>query len=566
MKHEKTNAIHERRRGRILIVDDDVDFTLSLVDILESRGYQVKTAHSAQDAQEKARHFDAQVALLDVRLKYANGINLIAPLKKIRPKILCVTMTAYAAMDTAIEALHEGAYDYLQKPLNMKYLLATLGRCFEKLQLESEKEIVEHTLRQRNRELSLLNQVSQKLTATLDMEQVAKLSLQEITETIGAQAASIWLLNEENELICQAALPANQHSTMNKLVLRPGQGIAGWVVQREESIIVTTVADDPRFFSGFDEQTGFQTDSLIAVPLQVRDAVIGVLEVVNKLDGDFSTNDLALINTLAAASAIALDNARLVESLQDYTAQLQARNEELNAYAHTVAHDLKGPLGPIVGFAQVLAEDYATMPGQEVRRYLHAIARNGRKIGSIIDELLLMAGLRNVEMVEMRQLNNMPGIVNEALDRLSGMIEKHQAEIILPDAWPAALGYGPWVEEVWVNYLSNAIKYGGEPEQGIPPRIEVGFDELADSKTRQPENSCIRFWVRDNGSGLTAEEQTRLFAPFAQLDHARAGGHGLGLSIAQRIVDKMNGQVGVKSEVGTGSTFWFTLPSERDGD
>ncbi len=110
-----------------------------------------------------------------------------------------------------------------------------------------------------------------------------------------------------------------------------------------------------------------------------------------------------------------------------------------------------------------------------------------------------------------------------------------------------ALGYGPWVEEVWANYLSNAIQYGGRP-----PRVELGATEQADG--------MVRFWVRDNGPGLTPEEQARLFTPFTRLDQVRAKGHGLGLSIVRRIVEKLGGQVGVESEVGRGSVFTFTLP------
>jgi signal transduction histidine kinase len=141
----------------------------------------------------------------------------------------------------------------------------------------------------------------------------------------------------------------------------------------------------------------------------------------------------------------------------------------------------------------------------------------------------------------------MNSIVDEALSRLVDPIEEHQAEIIQPDIWPAALGYGPWIEEVWANYLSNALKYGGRP-----PQVELGAAEQIDG--------TVLFWVRDNGPGLTVEEQARLFRSFERLDQVRAKGHGLGLSIVRRIVKKLGGQVGVQSEAGEGSVFFFTLP------
>jgi two-component system sensor histidine kinase/response regulator len=121
--------------------------------------------------------------------------------------------------------------------------------------------------------------------------------------------------------------------------------------------------------------------------------------------------------------------------------------------------------------------------------------------------------------------------------------------MVVPDTWPAALGYGLWVEQVWVNYISNAIKYGGRP-----PRVELGAEA-------QPDG-MVRFWVRDNGSGLMPEARARLFVPFTQPAHLHGKGHGLGLSIVRRIVDRLGGQVGVESEgvPGRGSVFSFTLP------
>jgi PAS domain S-box-containing protein len=234
------------------------------------------------------------------------------------------------------------------------------------------------------------------------------------------------------------------------------------------------------------------------------------------------------------------------EALRQYTLELQARNEELDAFAHTVAHDLKNPLGRIVGFAELLEEDCAKLPDDELCRYLHMIAQNGRKMSNIIDELLLLSSVRQTEKAEMKPLD-MARIVSEAQGRLADLIEKHQAEIILPEAWPVVLGHAPWVEEVWVNYLSNAIQYGGQPL-----RVELGATGQADGS--------VCFWVRDNGPGLKPEEQAHLFTPFTQFAQVRAEGHGLGLSIVRRIVERLGGQVGVESQIGQGSIFTFTLP------
>ena len=423
----------------------------------------------------------------------------------------------------------------------------------------------EEGLRQRNQELALLNKVGQELAAMLDLQQVVEQLLQAATEVIGAEDSSVWLWDEEDEgwLVCRATFHQGQSHPPINLRLQAGEGVAGWVAQRGESVVISSVRDDPRFFSGIDEQTGFRTSSLIAVPLWVHGVVEGVLEVLNKQSGEFDEHDLVLVETLAASAAIAVDNARLVEALRHQTAELEAHNEELDAFVHTVAHDLKNPLNLIIGYSEVLKEDCITMSRRDLQSRLRRLAQHGYKMNDIVDELLLLAGVRQVE-VEMGPVDMAP-IVSEALDRLELLIEDHEVEIVCPDQWPAALGYAPWVEEVWVNYLSNAIKYGGKPPRvicGAGPVMAPSAPNILDGELRgDADQPMIRFWVRDNGLGLTEGEQGRLFTPFTRLEQVRTKGHGLGLSIVRRIVEKLGGSVGVESQVGQGSLFFFTLPA-----
>jgi signal transduction histidine kinase len=419
----------------------------------------------------------------------------------------------------------------------------------------------EALLWRRNQELNLLNQVGQELNATLDTVQVNERLLQAVVETIGAEGATIWFNEtarsgpgndaepelQETGLICRAVFRLDRDRSLLNMRLQPGQGIAGWVARHGDSLIVDNVAEDPRFFGGADTRTGFQTRSLLCVPLHLQGRVLGVLQLVNKQDGNFSPDDLVFSETLAASAATALQNAQLVETLRQYTQQLEQQNEDLNAYAHTVAHDLKSPVARMVGFADLLSESHIELSPEERQQYLKVVAQNGHSLINIINELLLLANVRRARKVECGPVE-MGGVVQAAQERLAHVIEENQAEIIHPSGWPVAIGYAPWLEEVWANYISNAIKYGGQP-----PLVELGADSLPSSQ--------VRFWVRDNGPGLKPEEQERLFTPFTRLDQARARGHGLGLSIVRRIVEKLNGSVGVESQTipGKGCTFWFTL-------
>jgi signal transduction histidine kinase len=246
-----------------------------------------------------------------------------------------------------------------------------------------------------------------------------------------------------------------------------------------------------------------------------------------------------------------LDLQALQQQLQDANrvlerrnAELEFRNVELDTFAQTVAHDLKNPLGIILGYASMLVEFYDNMTDTDRLNSAQAIIKSSTKMLQIIDELLMMARIRSTD-VELEVVDT-PLIINQALERVSILAQETRAKVVLPKEWPTALGYNPWVEEVWVNLISNAMKYGGQP-----PYIEVGADTLNDG--------WVRFWVHDNGPGIPPADQQRLFIPFMRLEASKSSGHGLGLSIVRRIVEKLGGETGLESQPSKGSTFYFTL-------
>lgn len=235
-------------------------------------------------------------------------------------------------------------------------------------------------------------------------------------------------------------------------------------------------------------------------------------------------------------------NQRLREQAED----LAARNTDLDAFSHSVAHDLKNLLTSVLGYSEMLLDDYdAISPANRVL-FLERIHQYGSTMQRVIDNLLLLARLRRSEFVPV--LVDMGAPALSALNRLEESVRHSGAQITLPEDWPAVLGHGPWIENVWENYLSNALKYGG-----APPQIQIRW-------CRQ-EDGFIRFYVTDNGPGIAPQDQSRLFLPFSRLGASKAVGHGLGLSIVRRIVEKCGGRVGVESAPNQGSHFWFDLPS-----
>ena len=220
--------------------------------------------------------------------------------------------------------------------------------------------------------------------------------------------------------------------------------------------------------------------------------------------------------------------------------------EDLDAYARTVAHDLKNPISGVIGLTEFIKDDILNQNQDQAFELLDMLHEQGHKMLKIVDELLLLSRIRkeDIQLVKV----DMQSIVNEAINRIYKHHEDRKATFELPETWPEVMGHPQWIEEVWSNLISNAIKYGGKP-----PKIVMGSEKM--------DNNCYRFWIQDNGNGLPVESFEKLFTDFERLGKKNVEGHGLGLSITKRIIEKLGGQVFVSSEniPGKGCVFSFTL-------
>jgi PAS domain S-box-containing protein len=221
--------------------------------------------------------------------------------------------------------------------------------------------------------------------------------------------------------------------------------------------------------------------------------------------------------------------------------------EDLDSFAHTVAHDLRNSLGSVYASSQIIEESVNDGNATSIKEFAGMIKEASQKAMHITHELLILATVSHQE-IERKPLD-MKLIFAGAKNQVKDLIMKNNAQISAPEKWSTAIGYASWVEEVWVNYLTNAIKYGG-----TPPVIQVGVNNST--------NGMIRFWIQDNGDGIAPENQSKLFKKYVRLVPDKASGYGLGLSIVKRIVEKLDGAVGLESsgKEGGGSLFWFELP------
>ena len=234
------------------------------------------------------------------------------------------------------------------------------------------------------------------------------------------------------------------------------------------------------------------------------------------------------------------------ETIRQYARELEARNGELNAFGHTVAHDLRAPLGIMLGYVSVMQQDNKLSP--EVQKYLGNMEKAAMRMDNMITGLLLLSRVRNISDVV--EAVDMTKAAHGALERFQQQVTERGIHVeIMPDM-PAAMGHDVWVEEIFANLIGNAVKYIGQ--ENPAPRICV-------RGARQ--GKAVRYEVQDNGLGISEDDQQKLFEMFSRFHRNEAAGAGLGLSILLRIVTRLKGEVGVESVPGDGSTFWFTLPA-----
>lgn len=234
------------------------------------------------------------------------------------------------------------------------------------------------------------------------------------------------------------------------------------------------------------------------------------------------------------------------ETFQHYTSELEARTRELHAYNYTIAHDLKSPLAMILGYASLMVESFSDDISDEFKTFTQEILKAGQNMRNMIDQLLYLASETKIR--ENRKILDVQMIVETALFRFKYQMELGRVQAHVDANLPPALGHAPWVEQIFANLIGNAVKYRGKEN----PTIWIRGHH---------QGEFVRYEVQDNGIGIAEENQKTIFDLFGRVHSLNVEGSGIGLAIVQRMVKKLDGEIGVSSRLGKGSTFWFTLPT-----
>ena len=458
----------------------------------------------------------------------------------------------------------------------------------------TERRQAGEALRQRNSELELLNRAGQAFSSTLALRDVLRMILEEVRHVLSVAIASIWLVEPEtDELVCQQAAGAMAEDLCGWR-LAPGQGIAGWVVRHNESLVVPDVRTDERHFQGVIQQIGLDLRSILTVPMRSSSRgatqahgqdVLGVLQVLDVDVDRFGRTDLTLLESLTATAASAIENASLYEQAQreivervraekalqqeranlaqrvaERTAELSAANAELarsarlkDEFLAAMSHELRTPLNAILGLSEALQEEVYGSLNERQLRSLRNIEESGRHLLELINEILDIAKIQAGKVELQVGPVSVQSVCQSGLTLIRQMAHKKQIDVsaVFDSEVTAIHADGRRMKQILVNLLTNAVKF--TPEGG-----KIGLEVVADG-----ERGAVHFTVWDTGTGISEDEMGMLFQPFVQLDSSLSRQHsgtGLGLALVRHLTELHNGGVAVESEVGTGSRFTVSLP------
>lgn len=424
----------------------------------------------------------------------------------------------------------------------------------ERKNTEQQKEELIRELEARNAESETLRESLASIVGTFEFNEIIEHILDQIQRVIPYDSASVWRVEGDlQKLIIGRNLPQMMRDENIEFHTDETNSAMPILNGSVPYILNNNVQEE---LSDFHEEPHTYVNSWLAIPLKTRGKMIGIIALDGKERGTFNEHHAGLAVVFANQLAIALENSQLFSNLQNELSgrekliqELETKNAELERFTYTVSHDLKSPLVTITGFLSYLEADVTSGNMERFRQDAERIRSAVEKMHTLLGELL--------ELSRIGRLINPSGLIpfeelaNNALELAHGQLESLRVTVSLRPNLPAVYGDPQRLTESLQNLIDNAAKFmGNQPD----PQIEIGYDG--------DENGLSIFFVRDNGMGIPHELQGRIFGLFEKLD-SRSEGTGVGLAIVKRIIEVHGGRIWVQSEMGKGSTFFFTLPKKE---
>lgn len=408
--------------------------------------------------------------------------------------------------------------------------------------------ISEPEVRKKTQKIAQLVEISAVLNSTLKPDILLRNILDTAADLLECSEVSILLYDEREKELRFAAATSGDIEKLEQIPVPLDSSLAGTIFTENRHLVINSTRDDPRHYNEVGDEVGLQVDSLLGVPMRIKDRVTGVIEALNKKEGDFTDFDVSLLLVVASQAAISIHNARLIQALQKANVELSQADKLKRDLMSVASHELRTPLGNILGYATLLHEDAI----EENKPLAESILMASSKLRAVLDDIanmnLLYTGKADLDFTD----TSLQRVIKYAQEEVRMTVNKEDntVDYQLPEK-PIQLHIDlPKMSVVFVNLLLNAIQF--TPVEG---EIRLTVDDRDDE---------IMVSIADTGRGIPPENLEKIFEVFYQVDDhmtRRYGGLGLGLSIAKELVTLHGGRIWAESEgLGEGATFRVVLP------
>ena len=548
-------------RAKILVVDDEDQVVQIFQDLLTQQGYEVVSCGNGHEAIAKVTTEKFDLVLTDINLPGTDGLEVVRAAKAADKDTCVILITGYASTTTAIDALRQGAYDYITKPFDLWVTAKAIERGLESRMLARENRRLIHELglanaglqqhevilrrkvEQATHTMAALLEAGKAISQSLSLQSTCSVVVAQAARLAGAKSCIVFLLDAASDEFVAESMMGVDPELKDRLRFQMGIGYHGQAVHSCE----------PKMTENLLEQVGTEdvlsllnAENALIVPLMSTEGAIGAITVLNH-DGGFTAEEQDVLSMLASQAAIAIANAKLYEQ----TKELDRLKSEFVA---VVSHEVRTPLTSIKGSLELLSDDrFHKMPDPQ-KELLGICQANTERLITLINDILDFSKLEASKLPMTMEVVELRYALSEAVENIRSLagMRKVEIELRVDDSTGSVEADAMRIGQVITNLVGNAIKFS--PEGG---RVEI---------FASGDESLVTVSVKDYGRGIAPRDQSRLFQRFAQLDSSttrKAGGTGLGLVISKGIVEQHGGKIWVESAQEQGSTFSFSLPRGR---
>lgn len=416
------------------------------------------------------------------------------------------------------------------------------------MQNDTKKNTSEYKTQQKLKKMTRLVEISLTLNSTLELTALLQNILDVAAELLECDATSVLLYDEREEVLRFVASTGTDKEKLETIPVPLDSSLAGTIFTENRPLMINKMGENPDHYSHVEKEVKYQVNSLLGVPMRVKNQVIGVLEALNKKERGFNSFDVKLLLVIAAQAAVAMNNAGLIEALNEANEELNKADELKRSFMAIASHELRTPLGIILGYATFLQEETSGESKQHTEQVLRAAMRLRGVLDDLTNMNLLYAGKSDLNISATR-LREIIGVAKEEIGP-TAEAKNQKITFQLPAAETPLWVDGQKISVVLINILSNAVRF--TPTGG---RIHLKAKD---------RNRNVLISVRDNGNGIPPSELEKIFDGFYQVENhltRRSGGLGLGLSIAREIIKLHGGHIWAESKgKDQGSTFFVQIP------